>query len=49
MFVSCMLIAQVKLGLKNSKIRWGKEEEKEKNILKGYFIYFKYINLEEYI
>lgn len=30
MFVSCMLIAQVKQGLKNSKIRWGKEEEKEK-------------------
>lgn len=30
MFVSCMLIAQVKLGLKNSKISWGKEEEEEK-------------------
>lgn len=47
MFVSCVLIAQVKLGLKNSKIRWGKEEEKGKNIPKGYFICSKYINVEE--
>lgn len=29
MFVSCMLIAQVKLGPNNSKIRWGKEKKEK--------------------
>lgn len=35
-----MLIAQVKLGLKSSKIRWGKEEEKEKKYSEGIFHLF---------
>lgn len=46
-----MLKAQVKAGLKNSKMSLGKEEEKGKTSPKGYFIFvfliFKYLHLEE--